>query len=102
MALAGDQVRSMTFSLGMIFSENRFPLFGIMPSSDEHRRRLGLVGQLELGDALPHAKRDREISLHRRLPVRLDRKRKRAGGGVDQVVKRIGHQASCPAARNSD
>src|SRR5262245_52453988 len=62
-------------------------LHGSMALSLEHRGRLGLVGELELGHQGAEPQRDGQIGLHRRFPLRLYGQVQRLGRRIDEVVE---------------
>src|SRR5258705_11487475 len=61
----------------------------ILASSCEDTGGLGLVGQREFVDHALHPQRYVEVRADGRPPAVLDRQRKRAGDGVNVIVKRI-------------
>ena len=68
---------------------------GCMGLDLEHRGRLGLVVELELGDQSAEAQGDSQVGLHRRLPFRLDGQGQRLGSRVDVSCRGGYRQPAC-------
>src|SRR5215831_11832630 len=56
-------------------------------SGPEHRRRLGIVGQLELGDEASEPEDHFEIGVDHRIPGGIDRQLESASRGGDEIIK---------------
>src|SRR5215510_7595773 len=76
-----------------------------MTSSLKHRRRLELVGQIELRDLLREPPDHLQMRLYLRLPGRFDRQRQGSGGrcneGIERPILRFAHAVSSIARQAS-